>query len=280
MYQIADIEELTAVVSRVVIAADKSPVIMRGAAYAARVFPRAKFHVVSVVNTSDRAIVLTGEYEDILEKMGKESVQSIERLLKKEGIDHTDTAIIKGRPSSKILYYAKNHKANLIVLATHSKIGTQAISLGRTSRNVIEKTKIPVLLFTPFSRSREPKTILNPSSGSKYSFKASMLSVRLAHALNANLKILYLGDGKVEQKFRTVIEYAEKMGVKYSIETGKGDPGELIIKQSKSADLMIVSRGRPGIGYKFRFMRKELALGKVEREVLALAEVPILLIPE
>ncbi len=280
MYSIADIEELNAVVSRVVIAADKSPVIMRGAAYAARIFPKAKFHVVSVVNTSDRAIVLTGEYENTLERMGKESVEAIERLLLKEGVKSVETAVVKGRPSVKILYYAKNHRANLIVLATHSKVGTQALTLGRTSRNIIEKTRIPVLLFTPFSRSREPRRILNPSSGSKYSFKASMLSVRLAHALNAELKILYLGHGDMEHKFRTVKEYAEKMGVRYVIEHGKGDPGECIITESRKADLMVVSRGRPGIGYKFRFLRKELALGKVEREVLALAEVPILLIPE
>ncbi len=280
MYQIADIEELNAVISRVVIAADKSPVILRGSVYAARLFPKAKFHVVSVVNTTDRAIVLTGEYENILEKMGKESVESIGRLLAKEGIKNVETKVLRGRPSQKILYYARNQRANLIVLATHSKMGTQAITLGRTSRNVIEKTKIPVLLFTPFSRSKEPKIILNPSSGSKYSFKASMLSVRLAHALGADLKILYLGRGDVEEKFKCVRNYAKEMGVKLSIEKGKGDHGECIIKESKNADLMIASRGRPGIGYKFRFMRKDLALGKLEREVLALAEVPILLIPE
>lgn len=280
MYQIADLEELNAVVSRVVIAADKSPVILRGSLYAARLFPKAKFHVISVVNTTDRAIVLTGEYEDILEKMGKESVEAISRLLSKEGISNVQTKILRGRPSQKILYYARNQRANLIVLATHSKMGTQAITLGRTSRNVIEKTKIPVLLFTPFSKSKEPKVILNPTSGSKYSFKASMLSVRLAHALGARLKILYLGHGNIEEKFKCVKKYADEMGVEISIEEGKGDPGEAIIKQSKNADLMVASRGRPGIGYKFRFFRKELALGKVEREALALAEVPILLIPE
>ena len=280
MYSIADIEELNAVVSRVVIAADKSPVIMRGAEYTAKLFPKAKFHVISVVNTSDRAIVLTGEYEDILEKMGKESVETIKRLLQRNGIEHVESTIVRGRPSRRILYYASNVSANLIVMATHSKMGTQAITLGRTSRNVIEKTKIPILLFTPFSRSRAPKVILNPTSGSKYSFKASMLSVRLAHALGAELRILYLGQGDIQQKFKTVKEYAEKMGVKYSIEKGKGAPGECIINRSKKADLMVVSRGRPGLGYKFRFLRKELALGKVEREVLAPAEVPILLIPE
>ena len=280
MYQIVDIEELNAVVSRVVIAADKSPVILRGSAYAARLFPKAKFHVVSVVNTTDRAIVLTGEYEDILEKMGKESVEAIRRLLEKEGIENIETKILRGRPSQKILYYARNQRANLIVLATHSKMGTQAITLGRTSRNVIEKTNIPVLLFTPFSKNREPRLILNPTSGSKYSFKASMLSVRLAHALGAKVRILYLGQGKMEDKFNSIIKYADEMGVEIEIERGKGDPGECIVKQSKGADLMVASRGRPGIGYKFRFLRKELALGKVEREALALSEVPILLIPE
>jgi nucleotide-binding universal stress UspA family protein len=279
MYAIEDIEELNAVVSRVLIAADKSPVIMEGADYVSRVFPHAKFHVVSVVNTTDRAIVLTGEYEEVLEKMSRESVKTIERILRKNGVNHVEKSVIRGRPSSKILYYARNVRANMIVIATHSKTGTQALTLGRTSRNVIEKTKIPILIFTPFSRSSEPKTLLNPSSGSKYSFKASMLSVRLAHAMNASVKTLYIGRGEPGQRFKTIAEYADKMGVKYTIQKVKGNAGDVLVKESKRADLMVVSRGRPGIGYKFRFLRKELALGKIEREVLALAEVPILLIP-
>lgn len=280
MHQISDIEELYRVVSRVVIAADKSPVIMKGARYTARMFPQAKYHLINVVNITDRAIVLTGEYESTLRKMGEESIEAIKKILVSEGVTHIEHQIQRGRPSVRIISYARTVGANLIVIATHSKMGSQAIGLGATSGAIIEKTHIPLLIFTPFSREREPELILNPSSGSKYSFKASMLAVRLASTLGAELITLYIGHEDVSSKYKLVREYAEKMDVKYRIEVARGDPGEAIIEYSKKADLMIASRGRPGIGYKFRFLAKELALGKVEREVLGMASIPILLIPD
>ncbi len=280
MYNAADIKELYQVVSQVVIAADKSPVIMKGAAYTANLFPVARYHVVNVINTTDRAIVLSREYENIMEKMAEESVTSIREILKKEGVKRIDTRIERGRPSSRILAYAERAGANLLVLSTHSKIGAQAIGLGRTARAVIERTRIPVLLFTPFSRERKPELILNPSSGTKYSFKAAMLSVRLAHALGASVLTLYIGREALGDKFGLVKSYASEMGVKYTIEVAKGDAGDAVVEASKRADLMVASRGRPGLGYKFRMFRKELALGKVEREVMALAEIPIFMIPD
>ncbi len=280
MYQISDVQELYRVVSRVVIAADKSPVIMKGARYTARMFPQAKYYLINIVNITDRAIVLTGEYESTLRKMGEESIETIRKILESEGVTKIEHQIQKGKPSIKILRYARNVSANLLVMATHSKMGSQALGLGATSRAIIEKTNIPLLLFTPFSREREPKVILNPSSGSKYSFKASMLAVRLAHALGAELITLYLGHEDVNTKFWFVRDYAREMNVNYSIEVAKGNPGEAIIEYSKKADLMVASRGRPGLGYKFRFLTKELALGKLEREVLGMASIPIMLIPD
>ena len=279
MHNITHIEELYSAVSRIVIAADKSPVIFRGAAYTARLFPEAGYYIINIINTTDRAIVLSKEYENTLRKMGEEAVEAIKEILTREGVKKIEEKMERGRPSIRILSYARNVSANLIVIATHSKMGSQALGLGATSRTIIEKTKIPLLLFTPFSREREPKVILNPSSGTKYSFKASMLAVRLAHALGAELITLYVGHEDVTKKYGFVRDYAKQMGVKYTIEVAKGSADEAILEHSKKADLMVASRGRPGLGYKFKFLSKELALGKLEKETLGMAEIPIMLIP-
>jgi hypothetical protein len=53
-----------------------------------------------------------------------------------------------------------------------------------------------------------------------------------------------------------------------------------IIEESKAHDIMIASRGRPGFAYKFRYFSPELALGKLEREVIELSPVPIILVNE
>ncbi len=280
MHSITNVEDLYSAVSRIVIAADKSPVIFRGAAYTARLFPEAIYYIINVINTTDRAIVLSKEYENTLRKMGEEAIESIKEILTREGVKKIEENIERGRPSTRILTYARNVGANLIVLATHSKMGSQALGLGATSRGIIEKTKIPLLIFTPFSREREPKVILNPSSGVKYSFKASMLAIRLAHDLGAELVTLYTGHGDVRKKYGTVIDYANQMDVKYTIEVAEGSLAEAILEYSKKADLMVASRGRPGLGYKFRALSKELALGKLEKEVLGMVEIPIILIPD
>lgn len=280
VHRLADVEKLYALVSRVVIATDKSPGIIKGARYTARMFPRARYFLINVINITDRAIILTGEYENTLRKMGQEAIETIRRILVSEGVSFIEHEIQKGKPSVRILRYARRVGADLIVLSTHSKIGSQALGLGATSRIIIEKTRIPVLLFSPMCREREPRVILNPSSGSKYSFKASMLAVRLAHALGAELITLYIGHEDVETKFHLVRDYAKKMGVKYTVMVARGKPDEEILRHSENADLMVVSRGRPGLGYKFRFLDRELALGKVEREVLGMARIPIMVIPD
>ena len=279
-HEIKNIEDLTRVVSRITIAADKSPVISKSAEYVGEIFPKADYHVLNVIYINDRAMVLSKGYEHALFKLGEEAINIVMQKLKDGGVQNIHKRILEGRPSKKILQYSKRVNTDIIVIATHSKVGTQSLGIGKTTKNLLERTNIPVLLFPQNSRTEFPKIILNPSSASKYSFRGSMYAVRLAHHFGAKV-ITLLTEDIPETKLKNIKEYALQMGVNYEIKTSKvKDHAEDIITASKKADLMVMSRGSSGLRYKCRYFARSAALGKLERYVIGNASIPIIVVPE
>ena len=216
-----------------------------------------------------------------MESLEKEAIDEALDLLKKRGVKIGDSCIAKGFPSKTILSYSKKYNVNLIVLTTSSKVGTEEFRLGSTAKRIIEKSKIPTLLVTPISKTNPIKSIFNPSSGSKYSFRASMLSISFAKHFNASVKMLHFGKIKEKSLIETLKNYANSMNIKFEIEEYEGENLlKRILEESENFDIMIASRGRRGFSYKFRYFSPELALGKLEKEVIELSKIPIMLINE
>lgn len=62
------------------------------------------------------------------------------------------THIVEGRPEDQIVTVAQDRRVDLIVMATHSRQGLAGLMLGSVTRQVLRRSIIPVLAFTPAAR--------------------------------------------------------------------------------------------------------------------------------
>ncbi|PMP74248.1 MAG: hypothetical protein C0180_04595 [Aciduliprofundum sp.] len=272
-------------IRRILIPTNKNPLMKKAVEYVINIFPDAEYYLIGVVDISGESLLLysgySAEYFDVLESLEKEAIEESLDILRAKNAKVVDSVLLKGYPSKTILGYASKNDINMILLTTSSKVGTEQIKLGATARLIIERSRIPTMLITPFSRCGEVKKVLNPTSGSKYSFRASMLSINFARQFNASVKMLHIGRIKDEKMIKILKDYASNMSVPLEIEeVTDQNLVHRIIEESKSHDIMIASRGRKGFTYKFRYFSPEFALGKLEREVIELSPVPIILINE
>jgi len=270
---------------RILIPTNKNPITLKAAEYISNILPNAKYYLLGVVDISGESTLLYSGYSadhlDVLESIEKEALEELKNLLLKKNVKIEDSRIEFGFPSRTIINYAKKNNINLIILATSSKLGSEELKLGYTARKVIEKSKIPTFLMTPKSECRPIKRILNPTSGSKYSFRASMLSINFAAHFGAEVKMLHFGRIKNQHMVKSLIDYSNSLNVKIEIEEFMGENKvHGILEEAKKSDIMIASRGRKGISYKFRYFSSELALGKVEKEVIELSPIPLILVNE
>lgn len=58
--------------------------------------------------------------------------------------------IIMGDPVEKIVEYAREKAADLIIISTHGAKGLESILLGSVARRVVKRAECPVLVVNPF----------------------------------------------------------------------------------------------------------------------------------
>ncbi|MCD6461807.1 MAG: universal stress protein [Thermoplasmata archaeon] len=264
--------------SRILVATDNCPAVGWAIRYAAVLFPRASFHLLSVLDVSDKTVPPVEAMVCTLEEECKEAIESGRRILREMGVEKVTTSSPRGVPSKEILKYIREHEIELLVISRHAKEGSQKIHLGGTFRRVMEHVHCPVLIVPGEIPLSVPKTVFNPTSGSVYSMSASEMAALLADHFGASMHTLYVGppdDGRVLSTVRAI---AEKLGVPFTGERAEGSPEREILRGINRFDVTVMSRGYRGLRYRMRFLKRSLALGPLERIVLAETGKPIMVV--
>lgn len=107
----------------------------------------ATLHVLYVVDL--RAYVMLPEGPqaqviDLLEEDGQTAVEVVRRVADERGIEAV-TAVERGVPQERILWYADEHEIDLIVMGTHGRTGEEKQMLGSVAEEVIRHAAVPVL---------------------------------------------------------------------------------------------------------------------------------------
>jgi nucleotide-binding universal stress UspA family protein len=82
------------------------------------------------------------------EEEAKDYLPKIQGIFEQQGVK-TGTALLKGHPANSILAYAEENNINLIAITTHGYTGITKWAYGSVAANIIEGSKIPILLFRP-----------------------------------------------------------------------------------------------------------------------------------
>jgi nucleotide-binding universal stress UspA family protein len=89
----------------------------------------------------------TGEFHDQI-------VKNAEKLLARFVTDYfrgvpASPVVASGYPAEMILEYAREHKADLIVMGTHGRKGVERIIFGSVAEHVVKNSIIPVMTVKP-----------------------------------------------------------------------------------------------------------------------------------
>ena len=167
------------------------------------IFPFAEFHVISVVNTFEPGITLT----DILYKEMRESavkaVREAANRLEAMGISPVKKTVVEGLPSKKIVDYANLYDIDLIAMRVYSRKSTVSVyRLGSTVKNVLRKSRIPVLTLSSPCDKKEIKKVLLLTDGTKKSKRAENFAILFSSIYSEKMEAVYLQSKELE-KYRT-----------------------------------------------------------------------------
>lgn len=242
-------------------------------------FKESFFYVLSVVDTTKfigRGIKL---YEEYLLELIQNSLKVYEELLKEKGA-RFEILLKRGLVKEVVFNTVKEKGIDLLVIGSHSAVGVKRLKLGGIAKDILINSHIPVLIMNSLiSPPLKPK-ILNPTTGSDYSYNGTLFALKFAKKYNGEIKVLYLikDEREAEKYFERIKEEAIRLSVKVDFEIAKNDPLKSILENSKEFDLIIGSRGYKGFKYKFRNIIKEFALDYIVRSTITLSDKPILLV--
>ena len=262
---------------KIVIATDDSPIMDAAMKYTINLFPDSEYYLISVVNTTDRSIPHNITMREEKRRVATEALEDGKEALNEMGIEPTEMRKPEGVPSKEIKKYADDVNADLLVMASHSKMGAQRVHIGETTLNYLKVTSHPSMIFPRCCPVSIPSKIFNPTTFSTYSVEATMIGLDLAQHFDASLTTYHFGKDNPGPSSRRIKKRAEQLGVDYTLETKKGASDQEIIDRMRDFDFLIGSRGRKGFLYKLHNIFPKLSLSKLEREIIAEAEIPILM---
>ena len=118
---------------------------------------KAKIHLLHVLEKTPPILAIRSldlSQEKILKSFEEAGTKSLDIAVKKikkgksEEID-IEPVLKKGNDYKEIVKYSKEHKIDLIVIATHGRTGLLHTLLGSVAEKVIRYAKCPVLVITP-----------------------------------------------------------------------------------------------------------------------------------
>ena len=86
------------------------------------------------------------EYEKVTEKRGKAAVRRVSTRAKRAGVRHDVVLAMDDTPGDALVRTAAESGCDLIVMASHSRVGIERIFLGSVASDVLSGTRIPVLV--------------------------------------------------------------------------------------------------------------------------------------
>jgi nucleotide-binding universal stress UspA family protein len=256
-----------------------------------------EIHLISV--TEGRA----AEYCRMIQVYIEKTADELRRNIGKDKAA-VKTAILDGHPADRILDYAQQQKASLIITVSHGHSGILPWTMGSTAYKIVHGAHVSVLLVRAYKNRKKggPTGVFNrillPLDGSETSEQALPYGLEMAKKLKSQLTLLSVVEPgqrvhtiggqdyiqfseqyvKVMKKELAVyldrtVKYFDQNDVRVSSELRTGNAAEEIIRLSKTGKMQLVmmtSHGKSGL--------RKWVFGSVSNKVLHSGRTPLLLL--
>ncbi|AKB42548.1 MULTISPECIES: universal stress protein [Methanosarcina] len=106
-------------------------------------------HALYVVNTpstiSENWTAGKETIYNIMKNDGQKAVSKIKKIGEASGVEVREV-LLKGYPSSEIIYFAENNNIDLIVMGSLGATGLERFLIGSVAETVVRGSKVPVLV--------------------------------------------------------------------------------------------------------------------------------------
>lgn len=146
-------------IKNILLPTDLSSTSLSAADYAVELASQynAKIHLLHVLEKTPPILAIRSldlSQEKILKSFEEEGRKSLENAVKKIqknriGEVNIEPVLKKGIDYEEIVKYSKEHKIDVIVIATHGRTGILRTLLGSVAEKIIRYAKCPVLVITP-----------------------------------------------------------------------------------------------------------------------------------
>lgn len=250
-----------------------------------------------------RAVIQTDALESVLDEEAKATLRPAKKALENAGYK-VKTRVAYGKASNKIVDFAEEMKANLIVMGSHGHTPVKNVLFGSKTAAVIAATEVPMLVLRhQFKGKSGDMNIGICLDGSSYSESViqyvdhhlSLFGKKpkffLINAVVAYSGLLLPGTSAFgapsmtpkafEDEQRAPFEaialpterYLKEKGYEVDIVRLKGDPANEIAKFATENDLSLLVMGTHGGG-----AMRIMMVGSTTMRVAALTDLPLLLI--
>jgi len=242
-------------------------------------FPDSFYYILSVIDTSKFVGRGSKLYEAYLSDLIENSIGELSEFLKEKNLKFK-VIIEKGRVKDRVFEVSESKNVDLIVIGNHSAAGIKRLKLGSIAKDIIINSHKPVLIMNTLNEPSKNPKILNPTTGSSYSFDASITSLKLAKQIGGSVTTLFLTKDKklIDDYFKKLENLAKDLNIKIDLKIMENEPLTSILNELKSHDFTVGSRGYKGFKYKLRFLFKEFSLDYVVRSTITISDKPVLLI--
>jgi nucleotide-binding universal stress UspA family protein len=218
----------------------------------------------------------------------------LRRRIEEDGLGRVRQVIATGAPDATIAGTAREHRADLIAMATHGRSGLGRLLIGSVARSVVRRTNVPVLLVHRRLAWQQgsAREVLVPLDGSPLSEAVVAVVERLAGSLDFAIHLLHAVEpppvspegapatGTVlaysEQEARHylagVVERLQAKGLRARASVRFGRPIDAIPAAVEEHGIGLVAmstHGRTGLG--------RVLLGSVAEQVLGSVSAPVIL---
>lgn len=264
---------------RIMIIADNHKLIDSLLRYTPLLFPKAEYHVVSIVDYSFDILSATTFIDDTLEKSAMRALFHCIDTLKGLGI-RAKRGYYKGNFEAIVENYVRRERIDLVATETpmeqdqkRSHISWHLEKLFRTpSRNILMLDRMPDL--------QRPRKIISIIGDSPKSWLAADRGIQMCKDFGASCGMSFAGSRPRSTIYEHFSKLADKRDVDFSLEMFDWKRREEIPSILGKFDLLVMSRGGQRLRDQVKMWVKALPLSRLEMNILLYAPIPVILVSE
>ena len=191
---------------RILVPTDFSPTAEKAFRFAAELASKTKGTIILFhVNEKEEipyydSVEKENEYQEKLETKKLKRLQRLKKKVVSPEMNVTVSTIVSQKPVVKnMLSFAKQTQVELIVMGTQGASGLKITIVGSVASNIIEGSKIPVLVVPEKYEWKDPKEIVFATNYHCEDRPALSFTLSVAKVFNANVTVVHVNQDEIEK---------------------------------------------------------------------------------